>query len=225
MSEDKERLDFDIACLNPETLHATLVSSVGSHCDVWRTNKRFREADPNRTYHEFVIKYPNSRYSWPEIRILKRDYVRLKTALEEIIPSAEFFITQMGGQENVCVIADAVDIWFNIANPQNREEAIELLSASVRGRDQLRRFIEASRQWYREANSRLIDLYGLDNLVMDKNYEIRYIDSFFVFFYEDMLDIVDENSADMADSRLRNQIDTSLQRLTYLEEILQISVQ
>ena len=214
--KEKDQLEVDIACLNPETLHATLVSSAGSHCEVWRTNKRFRSEETEKKYHEFVIKYPTATQSSAEIAMLMRDYRRLKASLQEIVPSAVFCVTDVDGQPNVCVIADAVNIWFNIANPQNREEAVELLRSSTRARDQLQRFVDVSSEWRVSDNPRLIDLYGLDNLVMDTNHEIRYLDSFYVFFYEDMLDFLDDES----DDRLKGQIDLSVERLAYLQEIL-----
>lgn len=218
-SKEQDFLAVDIACLNPETLRATLVSSAGSHCEVWRTNKRFRDTPDKEAYHEFVIKYPTAGQSNAEIAILVRDYKRLKATLQEIIPSAIFFITEVDGEQNVCVVADAVNIWFNIANPQNHEETVELLRESPRAYDQLKRFVEAARDWRASDNSRLIDLYGLDNLIMDRNHEIRYLDSFFVFFYEDMLDMFEQE----ADNLLERQIDISKERLKYLEEILKVS--
>ena len=218
--KEQDHLAVEIACLNPETLRATLVSSAGSHCEVWRTNKRIRSGGHNDDYHEFVIKYPTSSQSRAEIAMLIRDYRRLKQALQEIIPDALFFITEVDRKPNVCVIADAVNIWFNIANPQNREETVELLRKSQRAQDQLKRFIEAANNWRNSDNSRLIDLYGLDNLIMDKNHEIRYLDSFYVFFYEDMLDLLQEEP----DNMLEKQIDISVNRLDYLGEILKASL-
>lgn len=218
-SKEQDYLAVDIACLNPETLRATLVSSAGSHCEVWRTNKRTRSNEDKDAYHEFVIKYPTSPQSSAEIAILMRDYQRLKDTLEEIIPAAIFFVTEVDGEQNVCVIADAVNIWFNIANPQNREEAVELLRESPRAYDQLRRFVETARHWRASDNSRLIDLYGIDNLIMDRNHEIRYLDSFFVFFYEDMLDMFQQEP----DNLLERQINISSERLNYLEEVLEAS--
>lgn len=215
-SKEQDYLAVDIACLNPETLRATLVSSAGSHCEVWRTNKRFRANADKEAYHEFVIKYPSSTLSQAEIAILVRDYKRLKNTLEEIIPSAIFFVTEVAGQQNLCVVADAVNIWFNIANPQNHEEAVQLLRESPRAYDQLKRFVQATKEWRASDNSRLIDLYGLDNLIMDRNHEIRYLDSFFVFFYEDMLELFEQET----DNFLARQIDISKQRLNYLEKIL-----
>ena len=214
--KEQDHLAVDIACLNPETLRATLVSSSGSHCEVWRTNKRVESVEGEKGYHEFVIKYPTCTNSQAEIAMLMRDYRRLKNALEEIIPSAVFFVTEIDAKQNVCVIADAVNIWFNIANPQNREEAVELLRESPRARDQLTRFVDTARDWRNSDNSRLIDLYGLDNLIMDRNHEIRYLDSFYVFFFEDMLDLLQ----DEPDTLLEKQINTSTERLDYLEEIL-----
>ncbi|MES9936204.1 MAG: hypothetical protein ABW153_07160, partial [Sedimenticola sp.] len=68
-------------------------------------------------------------------------------------------------------------------------------------------------------DSRLIDLYGLDNLIMDQNHEIRYLDSFYVFFYEDLLDLLQGEP----DDPLKEYITVSLERLHYLEDILKES--
>ena len=53
-------------------------------------------------------------------------------------------------------------------------------------------------------------------MIMDKNHEIRYLDSFYVFFYEDMLDLLQEEP----DNLLKRQINASVERLDYLGEIL-----
>jgi len=216
-SKEQDYLDVEINCLDPQLLHATLVSSAGSHCEVWRTSKRYQHDDEQFSHYDFVIKYPTVFQSTAEIKILQRDYNRLKHELEEIIPEALFFITDINQQKNVCVIAEAVDIWFNIANPQNHEEALELLRNNRRAYDQLERFIRCANQWRHADNARLIDLYGVDNLIMDRNYQIRYIDNFFVFFYEDMLDMMDEYES----QSLSKQIETSISRLEYLQELLQ----
>ncbi|MCW8920759.1 MAG: hypothetical protein OQK68_04705, partial [Sedimenticola sp.] len=67
----------------------------------------------------------------------------------------------------------------------------------------------------RTVDHKVIDLYGLDNLVLDKNKDVRYLDSFEVFFHEDMLYIIDDPCDD-----LREKINVSLRRLEYLEDML-----
>ena len=212
--KEADRLSADIECLNPESLQATLVSDVGNHCEVWRTSKRNPSPGEDSPYTEFVIKHPVIHYSETETKLLARQYRLLKERLEEIIPDALFIITRINRRHNVCVLARAVNIWFNIANPQNREEAIALLSGSPRALDQLKRFLEVAQALRRSDNPKLIDLYGLDNLVLDTNREIRYIDSFDVFFFEDMPDLFDGT-----DPELERKIDISLDRLNYLEQI------
>lgn len=208
-------LKADIACLNLGSLGATLVSTRGSHCEVWRTNIRHPSKEKRFPYLEFVIKYPRGSHSRAEINMLSRHYTLLKSALEDLIPQALFFITKIDGIQNVAVIAEAVDIWFNIADPHNREEAVTLLSTHPKALNQLGRFVTAAKQWRVSRDPRLIDLFGVDNLVMDTNREIRYLDSFFVFFFEDMVDMLDE-----PDEALANRIRLSLERLAYLDSIL-----
>ena len=122
----------------------------------------------------------------------------------------------LNGQPNLFVLARAVNIWFNIANPQNREEAIGLLRKYPIARDQLTAFVRQARAWRQGANPRVIDLYGLDNLIMDNRRQIRYVDSFYVFFFEDLLHILGGER----DYDLEEKIAVSLRRLAYLEEIL-----
>ena len=205
----------DVACLNPERLRATLVSLAGSHCEVWRSNKRDPSMEGGDTYVEFVLKYPLGEHSAAEIAMLARHYRQLKEALDDVIPEAIFCITEIDGRPNVCVLARAVNTWFNIANPQNREEAVELLRDHPKARNQLERFLRVAKEWRASDDPRLIDLFGVDNLVMDIDREIRYLDSFFVFFFEDMLEMLQE-----PDDDLEHRITVSLERLTYLEEIL-----
>jgi len=205
----------DVACLNPERLRATLISSAGSHCEVWRSNRRDPSMEGADSYVEYVLKYPRGDHSKAEIAMLVRHYRQLKTVLEDVIPEAIFFVTRIDGRPNVCVIARAVNTWFNIANPQNREEAVELLRNHPKARNQLGRFLRVAKEWRASDDPRLIDLFGVDNLVMDIDREIRYLDSFFVFFFEDMLEMLQE-----PDDDLEHRIAVSLERLAYLEEIL-----
>jgi hypothetical protein len=223
--KESDFLKADIACLNPNALHATLISSVGNHCQVWRTNKRDEKGPPEDpeqapTYFEFVIKNPVMHYSEAEVRLLARDYRLLKQHLEDIIPDALFVITRINGQPNVCVLARAVNIWFNIANPQFEEEAVPLLQELSKARNQLARFVGAAEALYQSDNPRLLDLYGLDNLVLDNNREIRYVDSFDVFFFPDMLDLLEE-----VDPALEIKLEISRERLTYLHKILRLAKQ
>ena len=216
LGKEDDYLKANIACINPKHLHATLVSSAGSHCEVWRSSKRNASIAETSPYLEFVLKYPRGNHSSAEIAVLANHYRQLKTELEDVIPEAVFFITNIDEQANVCVIAEAVNIWFDIGNPQNRDEATELLKIHRKPRNQLRRFLNAAKEWRNSGNPRLIDLFGVNNLVMDTNREIRYLDSFFVFFFEDMLDLLHE-----PDSDLENNINRSIERLIYLEEILE----
>ncbi|MCB1831070.1 MAG: hypothetical protein KDI35_13455, partial [Gammaproteobacteria bacterium] len=75
--------------------------------------------------------------------------------------------------------------------------------------------VAAAKQW-REQEGKVIDLWGIDNLVLDKDRQIRYLDSFEVFFYEDMLHIMDN-----AGRELEEKITISLQRLDYLDYLVQ----
>jgi hypothetical protein len=216
--EDEDRPSLDIACLCRRCRRAALVSTTGNHCQVWRGSRRTLDAS-DEGYTEFVIKYPRDRYLHSDARILARQHQQLRDALGEIIPEALFVVSCIDGRPNLFVVARAVNIWFNIANPLNREEAIGLLRDSPIARDQLARFLTQARMWREGPNPRVIDLYGLDNLVMDNLRQIRYIDSFYVFFFEDMLHMLGGER----DYDLEEKISVSLQRLAYLEEILRLS--
>jgi hypothetical protein len=115
------------------------------------------------------------------------------------------------------VLATAVNVWFNIANQQNEEEAIQLLCANPKARIQLSRFVNAAQAWRKSDNPRVIDLFGLDNLIMDTNREIFFLDSFFVFFFEDTFHLIED---DEDDSELADKVNLSIRRLNYLEELL-----
>jgi hypothetical protein len=206
----------DIASLRRGNLRATLISSLGSHCEVWRSNIRQQSAAGESVYCEFVIKFPRGEHSRAEIGLLARHYRMLKDALEDLVPEALFFITRINGSINVCVVARAVNIWFDMANPHNREEAVELLRAHPRPRNQLGRFLCAARHW--RQSDRLIDLFGVNNLVMDTDRQIRYLDSFFVFFLEDMYDWPPE-----PDDPLPDRIALCIDRLDYLHRVFALA--
>lgn len=216
---DEDKPALDVACLGGQCRRAALVSTTGNHCEVWRGSQKLTDVDGADSYTEFVIKFPLDQYNAADARILARQYRMLRDALGEVIPEALFVVSCINGQPNLFVLARAVNLWFNIANPQNREEAIGLLQETPIARDQLQRFLEQARRWREGPNPRVIDLYGLDNLVMDNQRQIRFVDSYYVFFFEDMLHMLGGEH----DYALEEKINVSLNRLAYLEEILAAS--
>ena len=212
---EADRPVLDVACLHPESRRAALVSSTGNHCQVWRSVRKNTDDPDDDTYTEFVVKFPRDRYRHADARILSRQHSMLRDALGEIIPEALFIETCIDGEPNLIVLARAVNVWFNIANPRNREEAIGLLREHPIARRQLAHFLTASARWREGPNPRVIDLYGLDNLVMDNQRQIRFVDSFYVFFFEDMLHL----RGGEKDDALEEKIEVSLKRIAYLHEI------
>ncbi len=214
MSKENLRLTGHIACIDACGFRATLISTLGNHCEVWRSN-RIVSLDGGAVEVDRVIKRHRLPCTFPEIRLLNRDYQTLKARLGSIVPEALFVATEVDGELNVVVIADTVQCWFNLANPANESDAVPLLRRHPRARDQLSSFLEAAREWYDDGDGRLIDLYGLDNLVLDVNRQVRYIDSFNVFFYPDLLEHCSEEDG----ASLREMIQRSLLRLEYLEYV------
>lgn len=215
MPGSEDRILTRVGCLDTERLIATLIPATGYHCEVWKSVGAVVRSG-RRERLEVVIKIHYQPCSFQETRLYGVQYRRLKQALGEIVPEAEFVATEVNGQTGLIVIAEAVSPWFNLANPANEEETIQLLRRTPRARDQLTRFLAAAHHWYREDDARrVIDLYGLDNLVLDRNREVRYIDSFEVFFNEDLLDMLPGE-----DSALRERIEISLRRLDYLDYVL-----
>jgi hypothetical protein len=218
-----DRLLADIACLDRKQLRASLISTTGSHCEVWRSSRRYvceGEQESGTVYIEFVIKWPLAHYSEAEARLLARHYRLLKETLDEVIPETLFVVTRVNGAPSVIVLAKAINVWFNIANPQNEEEAVRLLCANPKSRIQLARFVRAAKAWRTSDNPRMIDLFGLDNLVMDNNRQIVFLDSFFVFFFEDMFHLIDNTEKDQG---LKEKIEISHKRLTYLQHLLDVA--
>ncbi|MEJ2425559.1 MAG: hypothetical protein P8101_14065 [Candidatus Thiodiazotropha sp.] len=218
--KETDQIVVDIACLDHDRFRATLISTIGSHCEVWRSSKRFEEIvdhEIETSYTEFVIKWPLSEYSEKETKLLARHYRQLKETLDEIIPNALFVVTRINGRPSLFVLATAINVWFNIANQQNEEEAIQLLCANPKARIQLSRFVNAAQAWRKSDNPRVIDLFGLDNLIMDTTREIFFLDSFFVFYFEDTFDLIED---DEDDSELADKVNLSIRRLNYLEDLL-----
>lgn len=217
--KEEDRPALDIACFNAQHRYAALIATTGNHCQVWRSTYKPSDNDDAETYVEYVIKFPVDRYDFVEARILARQFRLLRDALGDIVPDALFVITCINGEPNLVVLARAVNIWFNIANPRNREEAIGLLRDHPLARAELGTFVRQARAWRASSNPRVIDLFGLDNLVMDNQRRIRFIDSFYVFFFEDLLHMLGGEP----DAELQDKIELSLSRLDYLEEILALS--
>ena len=217
--KEEDRPALDVACLSPQFSYAALVSTTGNHCQVWRSTRKRLSESGQETYVEFVIKFPVDRYGFAEARILHKQYRMLREALGDIVPEALFVVSCIDEKPNLIVLAQAVNIWFNIANPRNREEAIGLLRDHPLARAQLTTFVDRAHRWREGPNPRVIDLFGLDNLVMDNQRQIRYIDSYYVFFFEDLLHMLGGEH----DYELEEKITISLNRLQYLEDILAIS--
>ncbi|MCG7921206.1 MAG: hypothetical protein N0C81_16740 [Candidatus Thiodiazotropha lotti] len=219
--KETDQMVVDIACLDHSRFRATLISTIGSHCEVWRSSKRHEkliDGEIETTYTEFVIKWPYTDYSESETKLLARHYRQLKDTLDEIIPDALFVVTKINGRASVLVLAQAINVWFNIANQQNEEEAIKLLCANPKSRIQLSRFVKAAQAWRKSDNPKVIDLFGIDNLVMDTNRDIHFLDSFFVFFFEDTFHLIDGAEED---TELADKVNLSIKRMNYLERLLE----
>jgi len=213
MSRENDRISTNVACINIKKLPATLISTQGAHCKVFQTaGYRRRKSAPVKN---FVVKMHTLNCDSRETDIYHRDYRKLRKQLDEIIPRAMFVQTRINGEKNLIVLAYAYTPWFNIANPANEAEALPMLGKYRKAFCQLELFVSVAKEW-RKKEGKVIDLWGIDNLILDKDRQIRYLDSFEVFFYEDMLHLIDH-----ADSDLEERITISLQRLDYLDYLVQ----
>lgn len=213
MSRADDRIDARIEALRTDRLPATLVSSDGYHCEVWRCSGSVLRAG-ERQARDIVIKVPRASFSRAEVRVMRREHDRLRAALGDIVPPTLFVLARIDGEPSVVALAPTISRWFDIANPANEAEARPLLERMPRARAALARFIEAAEDWYRRED-RVIDLYGLDNLVLDRNRHLHYIDSFGVFFHADVL-----NALPDPDPGLAERIALSRWRLEYLQDLL-----
>jgi len=203
----------DIACLNLGSRGIELKSTIGYHCDVWQMTMQRRRGRPAV---DLVIKKYRAPCGLRQVRVLDKDYRRLKSNLEDIIPDTVFVAVNAARGRSVIAICRAVVPWFNLANPINEDDAVPLLRTLPKARNQLLRFVHAARKWSFEKHGKIIDLYGLDNLVLDTNREVRYLDSFHVFFYLDMHKYVDAG----ADDSLLYRMQISRNRCEYLEHLM-----
>jgi len=214
-ADGSDRIPGEIACIDTARLPATLISNDGNHCEVWQQGGGFIR-DGQRIDSNLVIKKFRQDCSFAEARVYAREYRRMRDELDDMIPQTLYAVTRIDGQNSVVAISETVSAWFNVANPHNESEAIPLLRRMGRPRSQLRRFIEAAHKWRDTDDPKVIDLYGVDNLVLDRNYQLRYLDSFGVFFHESLLYLLAE-----VDYELKGKIDLSLHRLAYLEHLLE----
>ncbi|MGD8428765.1 MAG: hypothetical protein PVH31_00030 [Ectothiorhodospiraceae bacterium] len=216
MSRENDRIDARLGCVRTDLIPATLISTTGYHCEVWRAvGSVYRNRARNPL--DLVIKVPTAPYTLREVGILNREYRMLRRALGTIVPRSLYIATTVNDAPGVVVLAETVNRWFDVANPVNESEAVPLFRRLRRARGQLARFIEAARAWDRDGE-RVIDLYGLENLVLDANQRLRYIDSFRVFFHADLL-----YALETPDEDLRERIELSRRRLDYVEHLLNAS--
>ena len=214
MGREADRIPQRIACLETQRMPATLMSTTGYHCEVWQANGQLLR-DGERVMLDLIIKCHKEPCTLAEVRLLAADYRRLREGLGDIVPRATFIATHIDDLPNVVVLAEVVRPWFNIANPANEAEAVPLLRRLTVARRQLATFVAAARGWYDGPDMRVIDLWGIDNLVLDRDQRVRYVDSFRVFFFADMLHLLAHPDED-----LRERIELSLRRLEYLEHLL-----
>ena len=209
-----DRISGTIACVDTSGIPATLVSTVGSHCEVWQCIGRILDAE-GATPLDFVVKkfrYPCTAH---EVKVFQREYRTLRARLPDIVPNTVYIHTLIDGRLGVVVLVETFTPWFDIANPANEEEVVPLFRRLTKAQDQLRRFVEAAMAWRAESDPKLIDLCGVENLVLDKSYALRYLDSFGVFFYPDVLHMIGE-----VDERLKARMEKASARLDYLNRLV-----
>jgi hypothetical protein len=209
-----DRIAGTIACMDTSGIPATLVSTVGSHCEVWQCIGRLLSAG-GATPMNFVVKKYRYACSAHEVKVFQREYRTLRARLPDIVPDTVYIHTLVDGRLGVVVLAETFTPWFDIANPANEDEVVPLFRRLIKAQDQLRRFVEAAKSWRAESDPKLIDLCGVENLVLDKSYALRYVDSFGVFFYPDVLHMIDE-----VDERHKTRMETASTRLDYLDHLV-----
>ncbi len=213
MSKENLSIAGEIGCLNKTRHRFSLVSTAGYHSDAWRLTQV--KLGQRHTTLDYIVKRHLRPCPLNEVRILNRHYKELKRRLGDMVPNATFVATKIDGISNCLVLAEPITPWFNLANPINEEEAVPLLRKLVNAQNDLERFIQAADHWYDSGDMRVIDLWGLDNLVMDTNRHIRYMDSFWVFFHADIMHSLAE-----PDPMVTERIEVSQRRLDYLKYIL-----
>ncbi|MCP5155302.1 MAG: hypothetical protein H6983_14120 [Ectothiorhodospiraceae bacterium] len=208
-----DRLGLDVACLWLPNAPLTLISTAGHHCEVWRSVGRLVRTGASDGI-DIVLKRHREPCTLEQARCYGRDYLELRAALGDIVPPARFVVTEVQGEASVVVLARTCVPWFDLARPGNAEEAVPMLARMPRARAQLRHFVDTARAWRDARDARVIDLFGVANLVLDTTHSVRYLDSFGVFFYPDLLHAVAE-----PDPALVHRIEVSLARLDYLAEL------
>ena len=210
---EHDRLSVPVDCIDVASIPMTLVSTSGFHCEVWQSMGYLRDADAG-VFIDFVLKRHLDPCPLVQTRIYARDHRTLRSALGATVPDARFVATRVDGVENVIVLAETCTPWFDVANPGNEEETVALLRSRPRAARALARFVRVALAWAQAPVQRVIDLFGRENLVLDRSYRLRYLDSFGVFYYPDILDVVAE-----PDPALAQRIEISLARLDYLRNV------
>lgn len=213
MSQDQDKLPDNVSCINAEAVPFTLISTLGFHCDVWRSIGKIVTAERSSAL-DCVVKIGSQRCTRAQVRVLAKEHRILKQALGELVPAATFIATRIDREPRALVLAQACAPWFDLGNPTNESESLPMLARQPRLRQQLRDFTQAARHWLDDKRM-LIDLVGAENLVLDRNGGVRYVDSFHVFFYLDTLDVIDQ-----VDDEFLLRIEQSVERLGYLEWLL-----
>lgn len=210
MPHELDRLPDNISCVDADSIPFTLISTLGFHCDVWRSIGRLTRGE-STVQVDCVLKIGSIRCTQPQVRALAREHHLLKSTLGELIPDATFVAARVNREPRALVLAEACQPWFDLGNPTNETEALPMLANTPRLHRQMRDFTHQARRWLDEKRM-VIDLIGSENLVLDRSGGLRYLDSFHVFFYLDTLDAIEE-----VDDAFLERVEQSVERLSYLE--------
>jgi hypothetical protein len=213
MTREADRVPAKVACVEKESMPFTLVSTAGFHCDV-RRSIGVMVRGGERASMDFMLKRYKRPCTLAEIRVSGKEYLTIKGALEEIVPTARFGKTRMDAKPSVVVLAVNCTPRFDLSSPGNKDEALALLSRRGSAKAQLADFVRRALYWTDE-ESKIIDLGGHREPGPGQRLRGRYLDGFHVFFYLDMLDVIEE-----VDDSLSFRFQVCIRRLDYLQRLV-----
>lgn len=183
-------LSEEVPCISPKAFIRKNTRN-GSHCENYHA---YTQGD--KTAHTYVKK-SFSLISDDDLNRYKKEYDEIKLRLGEIVPNATYIRAKVGQTLGALVLAEPIKITTDMLSEENKPYILEVLKSNPQTRQQLEDLLDAFDEWL--AKGKVLDLSdnGEENVVLDENQNLHYIDSFDVFLnsrYRSLIESSEQNA-------------------------------
>ncbi|MDD5055720.1 MAG: hypothetical protein PHZ00_05650 [Candidatus Peribacteraceae bacterium] len=195
-------LHEDVPSLDPDAQYFTN-DREGWHCK----NYHMLAKNPEGRIRHSYLKVGVEPCDQERCERLQDEHKTLRDRLGEIVPSAVFIHTQISedGTVGALVITQPVDISIDVCDTAQCDHLRRMMKDNNHLLPELQHFLDGIEGW--EAEGKILDLSGEENLVVTDDGHLRYIDSFEVFL-------------DPSQQRQAAYVQASKERAAFLRDLL-----